>query len=92
MTRFRMRLRPMSTVMLPFEPTPLGQTDMDDDHRVLARLLSGFAEALSTGVGPEETARRSCDLFEFLREHFRREEELMALYHYPQRKNTAASI
>ena len=71
--------------MLPLAPTPLGQSDMDDDHEVLARLLSDFAEALSTGAGPEETARRSCDLFEFLRCHFRREEELMALYRYPGR-------
>ena len=75
----------MSAVMLPFMPTPLGQADMDDDHEVLARLLGGFAEALSTGAGPEEIARRSCDLFEFLRYHFRREEELMAVYRYPRR-------
>ena len=80
-----MRVTPLSKDMAQFEPTPVGHLEIDDDHQVLARLLSDFAEALSTGVSREEIARRSCDLFEYLRGHFRREEDLMALYHYPQR-------
>ena len=62
----------------------VGIAQLDDDHRKLLNLINQFQTAVHYKTGEEFERRIMEELIDYTRTHFRREEELMQRYGYPE--------
>ena len=56
---------------------------IDEDHMVLIELINAFEELINRKITIDETISIFTALKKYAAEHFRREEKLMRLIHYP---------
>lgn len=63
----------------------IGIEDIDADHREMFEMMHRLYAAARKGKGGEEIGNVLSFLEGYIEEHFRREEEYMEQYHYPDR-------
>lgn len=59
-------------------------TKMDEQHKKLIGLLNEFHDAKLAGKDEEVMRKLLNDLLDYTKKHFKKEEELMSQYQYPQ--------
>jgi len=63
----------------------VGQPSIDEDHKHLIAYLNDLDAALGAEVyNPARVAKTLMKLLEYTQQHFRREERMMELVHYPK--------
>ena len=70
-------------LMLWTEELSVGVEALDDDHRQLFAMVNGLFDAIEGGTDGELLAALFDALVAYTRDHFAREEALMAAGHYP---------
>ena len=65
------------------EELSVGVESLDDDHRQLFAMVNGLFDAIEGGTGGELLGALFDALVDYTRDHFTREEALMAARHYP---------
>ena len=61
--------------------------EIDNQHKKLIELLSGLHAAMSVGKGQQVLEETLQGLIDYTKTHFKYEENLMRLYHYPAFEN-----
>ena len=70
-------------LMLWTEELSVGVEALDEDHRQLFAMVNGLFDAIGGGTGGELLTALFDALAAYTRDHFAREEALMAARHYP---------
>lgn len=73
-------------IMIPAPPLHLDDQKIDSDHETTIQFVRALAEAINRSASNEEIVKRTNDLVEHMRAHFRYEEDLMDIYGYPEKE------
>ena len=71
------------------EAQAVGIEEIDNQHKMLFNSINDLVDAMSEGRGTEETDKLFVFLENYILDHFKREEEYMEKYHYPDPEKDA---